>query len=390
MNKQYKLFGIPSSLYTGKVRSYLRKQHIAFVEYGVNDPHYQQHIVPAVGRMIMPVVETPEGVLLQDGADIIDFIERENRTRLPAVPESSLLASISYLFELFGGEGLLRPAMHYRWSFDEQHLDFIKNDFCAALVPPDTDQASRDALFDFASKKMRGVARGFGVNKDTGDLIEASYKEFLGLFSAHLKSQPYLLGGSPCMGDYGLVAALYAHLSRDPVPSMVTRQYAPEVSRWVERMHSPESIRVEYADNSEALISEEPIPQTLKALMHFIADDFLPELEAHVSFANDWLQQHSDLKTGTNGMDDPAARVIGKVEFEWRGTVLRTAVYPYRFYLLQRIQDCVEKASEAEQKNIRALFSEVGLAFVLTLKTDRRVERVNHLEVWGDLRLDLT
>jgi arsenate reductase-like glutaredoxin family protein len=32
----YKLYGIPASLYTAKVRSYLRKQRIEFTEYGVN------------------------------------------------------------------------------------------------------------------------------------------------------------------------------------------------------------------------------------------------------------------------------------------------------------------------------------------------------------------
>jgi len=70
--------------------------------------------------MIMPVVETPNGILSQDNADIIDFFERNTRSRLPGVPESSLSASIAYLFELFGGEGLVRPKMLYRCSFDEQ------------------------------------------------------------------------------------------------------------------------------------------------------------------------------------------------------------------------------------------------------------------------------
>ena len=383
----YKLYGIPSSLYVAKVRSYFRKQHIEFIEQGVNDPHFQQEIVPAVGRFIMPVVEAPDGTLLQDGADIIDFFEAEGTSPLPAIPESSMLATIAYLFELFGGEGLLREAMHYRWSFDEQ-LDFIKNDFCCGIAPPGSDQESRDALFDLASKSMRAAARGFGVSEASAPLIEDSYKEFLTLFSAHLKTQPYLLGGRPCVGDYGLLAPLYAHLGRDPVPAMLTRQSAPEVSRWVERMHAPEPIRVEYADNTAALNADDTISDTLKALMVFIAKNYLPELEAHVAFCNDWLRNHQGITAGTNGLDNPAGRVIGKAEFEWRGITLSTAVLPYRFYLLQRIQDCFARASAAEQQNIAALFSEVGLSSILTLKTDRRVERVNHLEVWGELRVD--
>jgi|TARA_B110000977_G_scaffold157295_1_gene200302 hypothetical protein len=116
----YKIYGMPASLYSGKVRSYLLKQHIPFIDFGACDSLFQRHIIPAVGRMIMPVVETPNGILSQDNADIIDFFERNTRSRLPGVPESSLSASIAYLFELFGGEGLVRPKMLYRCSFDEQ------------------------------------------------------------------------------------------------------------------------------------------------------------------------------------------------------------------------------------------------------------------------------
>lgn len=44
-----------------KARSYLRKQHIPFIECGVSDLAYGERFVPAVGRMIMPVLETSEG-----------------------------------------------------------------------------------------------------------------------------------------------------------------------------------------------------------------------------------------------------------------------------------------------------------------------------------------
>ncbi|WP_240554806.1 glutathione S-transferase N-terminal domain-containing protein [Oceanicoccus sagamiensis] len=385
----YKLYGLPSSLYTGKVRSYLRKQGIPFIEHGVNHPHYQKTIIPSVGRFIMPVVEAADGTLIQDGADIIDYLEEHETVPLPAQPESTLLKTVSYLFELFGGEGLLRPAMHYRWSFDEQ-LDFIKDDFLCALVPPGTDQQTRDGNFDFASQRMRAASKSFGVTEDSKPLIESSYLEFLQLFAQHLHNYPYLLGGRPTMGDYGLVSALYAHLARDPVPAKLMREKAPAVSRWVERMNAAETIDIEYADYHTDLIAAGQIPDTLKALMIYIAQEYLAELEAHVAFANNWLRNHPELKTGTNGLDDPAARFIGKAEFDWRGLSLRTGVLPYRFYLLQRIQRSYEQASETEQQQILTLFEETGLAAVLRLKTDRPVERINHLEVWGELRPEIT
>jgi len=388
MSEIYQVYGMPASLYMAKVRSYMRKQRIPFVERAVSDPHYGEKIVPHLGRIIMPVLECADGSLVQDGADIIDYFERQaaqqdSSTRLPAYPSTGLQRVVSELFSLFGGEGLLRPAMHYRWNFDDYNLDFLKADFGIALAPAGADRATRDAMFDMASARMRSAALSFGVNEESMALVEASYAEFLQLFSDHLKISPYLLGGRPTIGDYGLIAPLYAHLARDPYPAQQMRQTAPEVSRWVERMNAPEQIVSGYGDDSQALFPSDSVPETLKALLRYIAAEYLPEIEAHVDFANQWLVAQPDLRTGTNGLKDPGRRFIGMAEFDWRGIRLKTAVMPYRFYLLQRVQDCIEAATNDEQRAIESLFAETGLSAILALKTSRRVERENHLEVWG-------
>jgi len=66
-------------------------------------------------------VQTPLVTIVQDGADIIGHLEHgagQGRHWFSTDPESPTLLAISHLFELFGSEGLLRPAMHYRWNFD--------------------------------------------------------------------------------------------------------------------------------------------------------------------------------------------------------------------------------------------------------------------------------
>lgn len=389
MSETYQLYGMPASLYMAKARSYMRKQHIPFVERVVSEAHYGATIVPQLGRMIMPVVECVDGSLVQDGADIIDFFEQQaadagTTTRLPAYPKTGLQRVVSELFSLFGGEGLLRPAMHYRWNFDDTNLEFLKEDFGVALAPAGSDSATGDAIFDMASGRMRSAAQSFGVTPESIPLVEASYAEFLALFSGHLKHSPYLLGGRPTVGDYGIIAPLYAHLARDPYPAQKMRQTAPAVSRWVERMNSPEQIVSGYADDSEALFADDSVPDSLKRLLRYISVEYLPEISAHVDFANQWLADQPDLQTGTNGLKNPGKRFIGMAEFDWRGIRLKTTVMPYRFYLLQRVQDCFSAASKTEQQAIEQLFSETGLSAILTLKTNRRVERENHLEVWGD------
>lgn len=150
-------------------------------------------------------------------------------------------------------------------------------------------------------------------------------------------------------------------------------------------MNGPET----YVDHRRAqanqdLFSSGAVPETLKGLMRYVAEEYLPELTAHVAFANTWLAERPDIEPGTNGLEDPAQRGIGMAAFNWRGHEIKTVVMPYRFYLLQRLIDCVSAVGEADQKAIRTLFNETGLEPLLDLRTSRRVSRVNHLEVWGE------
>ncbi|GAB5412870.1 MAG: hypothetical protein Cons2KO_04730 [Congregibacter sp.] len=384
----HKLYGMPASLYTAKARSYLRKQGIPFAEYGANHPDFAARVIPKVGRFIVPVVETPSGEILQDGTDIIDHFEHSGEAAFSVYPASTVVRTISLLFELFGGEGLLRPAMHYRWNFDDTNMSFIRNEFIAALAPVGASKEEGDAFFDRSSGRMRKAAVGFGVSDEARPLIEESYAQFLQLFAEHLRSYPYLMGGRATIGDFGLVSALYGHLNRDPAPTLLMRQRAPEVSRWVERMHSPGEVWVEHSQNPE-LVGADAVPDTLMALLSYVAEEYLPEIEAHVAFANEWLRARPDLQPGTNGLKNPANRFIGEATFDWRGITLTTAVLPYRFYLLQRIQDCYASAAESDQRAIETLLTSANLSALLELKTLRRVERVNYLEVWGELRQEV-
>jgi glutathione S-transferase len=387
----YTLYGAPVSLYTGKARSYLRTQGIDFVEVAPGSERYLKHIVPSVGRWIIPCLETPEGDIVQDGADIIDHFEKgpgQDLRQFSSYPESPVLLAISHVFELFGGEGLLRPAMHYRWNFDEQNLTFLSSEF-ALLVPG----ASHDEqAFLHNSGRMRKAAVAFGVTPDSTDAIEASFHEWLDLFSAHLVDHPYLLGDHPTIGDYGLIAAMWAHLYRDPAPAMLIKQQAPRVGRWVERMTTSEPYLHEYPGADGSLIDENALPDTLLALMAYVAEEYLPEIAAHVDVANQWLAENPDLEPGTNGLESPAARGLmggrglvgaGAATFDWRGQQLTTGVMPYRFWLMQRLHDDLAMDDAASQAQVRRAFTDANLEPLLDLRTLRRVERTGHLEVWG-------
>lgn len=367
------LFGMPGSLYTARARSYLIKQHFDFEEAVPGDPRWPG-IMAAAGRWIIPILQTADGAVVQDGVAIIDHVEASGLARRSAYPETPVVRALAHLFELFGGEGLLRAAMHYRWNFDADNLDFLRVDFTDALTPGAPDDA-RAMVFGAASGRMRKAGASFGVAPETFATIEANYLAFLDLLDAHLAAHPYLLGGRPTLGDYGLIGPLYAHLGRDPRPAAEMKARAYHVWRWTERMNAPQAQLGGYA-GGEALIADDAVPETLAALLRFVAEDFLGELSAHVGFANEWLAARPDLEPGTNGLPEPGARAIGVASFDWRGHRLTTPVLPYRFWLLDRLRGAMTPAAQA-------LFAANGLGELATLRTLRPVERRNNLEVWG-------
>jgi glutathione S-transferase len=383
---EFILYGAPASLYTGKARAYLRKQGVDYRECSPGSPRYTQKILPAIGRFIIPVLETPEGEIVQDGTDIIDWFESRDLGAPSAYPSGARQRVVALLFELFGGEGLLRPAMHYRWNFDETNLEFITSEFGRLIAPGQPADVQRK-LANSLAQRMREAARVFGVLPETTASIERHYEEFLGLFRAHLRTTPYLLGGVPSIGDYGLFAALHAHLARDPKPSLLMKQTAPEVFDWTERMNAREPGLAEYIGMQEAFLPDDAIPESVEALLRFVAADYLPEVLAFVAWIDAWLAERADLLEGSPAVPgDPAGRVLGSCPFVYRGQPISVGVFPYRLHMLQRVQDAFDALSGPERDSVLALFERTGLAALLQARARRRVERRAHLEVWGAAR----
>ncbi|MEQ1864460.1 MAG: glutathione S-transferase family protein [Micropepsaceae bacterium] len=378
----YTLYGMPSSLFTGKPRAYLRKQGIDFVEHPMGSTHFRETIVPKIGRFIVPVLETPEGALVQDGTDIIEYFERKGLARWSAYPTTPKQHVVALISELFGGEGLLRPAMHYRWNFPDQNEHFLRTEFGNFLAPGRV-RAEKDAAFDFAARRMKQAMELLGVSAATIPAVEAAYAEFLNVFDAHLDTAPYLLGGRPSIGDYGLLAPLFAHLGRDPRPADLMRRTAPRVARWVERMNAPGLDSAEFTDIGPEWFADDAIPATLAALLRYVGEEYANEIGAQVEFVNRYLGEHPEIREGDVVGGRPNARSLGRCDVAWRGVTLSVGVFPYRVWLLQRVQAAFGNCDRVGQDAVRALLKDAGLERLLDLRTSRRVERRDNREVWG-------
>ena len=155
------LYGVPCSLYTGKARAYLIKQNIPYRESVPATAHYYNKVLPAVHRLMMPTLELPDHTFIQDGTIIIEHFENQPDipSTLPPTPKQKIVA---LLIDVIGMEGLLRPAMHYRWNFPDDNDDFLQQNF-GMLVPPGTEDPA--AFVGHQMERMRTAARNFGAQE---------------------------------------------------------------------------------------------------------------------------------------------------------------------------------------------------------------------------------
>ena len=303
---------------------------------------------------------------------IIEYFE--NQPDIPtALPETPKQKTISLLFDVIGLEGLLRPAMHYRWSFPEHNDDFLMQSF-STLSPPGTPDPLAAARKGMERMRMGCVA--FGAKEGTFSVIEEIYEELLQLLDKHFSQVPYLIGGKPSIGDFGLIAPFYGHLSRDPYPSSMMKKYAPRVFRWAERMNRSESDMGEFPNQTESYLENDEIPDTLKAVLKHMAEDLIPESVAAAECINQWLDEQNPAP------GDTVERGVGFGDFELRGVKIQALAQPYRFLLLARMQQAYQDLEAEDQNDVKALLEELELERLLTLTINRKVKRHDNLEVW--------
>jgi glutathione S-transferase len=366
------LYGSPLSLYTGRARSYLIKAGLPYREESAVSSHYNKKVLPlAGGRRSIPTIETSGGEVIRDGVAIVDHFENSSGNSFsPPTPKQNI---ISLLFDVIGAEGLLRPAMHYRWNFHEQNQKFLTFHFETLAPHGEKQQENARNMMD----QMRNAAAAFGVSATTTELVESLYEELLAKLDAHFAQHPYLLGGKPCVGDFGLMAPLYAHLGRDPKPLSLMQANAIRLFRWVERMNRPEPDCGEFEIRNETFLGDDRVPPTLIEVLKQLAIDFIPETSAAALCINDWLAKQPDLAAGTE-----VQRGVGFGNFELRGISVDALAQPFRFYLLKRVQDYYQSLGESQRKEVEELLAACDMSEILTITITRDIGRQSNLEVW--------
>jgi glutathione S-transferase len=374
VDKPHVLYAMPHSLYSGRARSYLIKNRIPFEERSTGHETFKVEVLPKGKLPTIPTLVTAEGEVIRDGGAIIEHFEAANGRACR--PVGARQQVISALFDVIGTDGLLRPAMHYRWNFPEDNLEFVRYHF----LHSQRDVPERGAKTEAMMNRMRHAAMVFGVTEQSQKLVEELYLEYLDALNAHFESYPYLLGWRPCIGDFGLLAPMYAHLGRDPHPARLMQQRAPAVYRWVERMNREDQDAPEFFNAGSDFLADDEVPETLVEVLKILAEDFVPETLAAADLINSWLGKHQP--AGGSAAVGRLAEALGTADFAVRSQQITSLAQPHRFYLLQRVHDAFADFSQEKRDEVSALLEACDIAPILTTTLDRRIVRCNNLEVW--------
>jgi glutathione S-transferase len=230
----YRVIGAEMSPYSVKVRSYFRYKaipHQWILRNAASQAEYEKH----AKMPIIPLVVTPEGTGIQDSTPIIEQIEKLHPE--PSIHPAEPVANfISTLIEEFGDEWGNKWMFHYRWARDVDQR-------CSAgrIARMRAPKASEEELAALAGQvRARMVERVWfvGSNDLTASQIETGFQDMLGMLEEHLAARPYLFGGRPAFGDFGLWGQLY-ELWTDPTAGALIEGNAPHVLDWIHRMLWP-------------------------------------------------------------------------------------------------------------------------------------------------------
>lgn len=226
------VYGSRISYYTGKFETYLRYRQIPYqmAHYVAN----QKKMKAGAGVIQMPVVQLANGQWMTDTTPMIAWLEAQQTAPsiYPADPAQNFLA---LLIEDYADEWLWRAAMHYRWTYRPDRR-YAAETLYTELISGVRPLPRWIALNLLKHRQLGGFVRGDGISQQTRFHADRTYLTALDRLQTIFERRPFILGYTPTIADFGMMAPMFRHFSQDPTPAEIMRTRAPSVYEWVARM----------------------------------------------------------------------------------------------------------------------------------------------------------
>lgn len=234
MSDRYRIYGAELSPFSVKIRSYFRYKQIPH-QWIQRDATSMADYQKFAKIPIVPLVVTPDDEGLQDSTPIMQTIDGIF-PEPSAHPGDPIANFVSLLLEEFGDEWGNKWMFHLRWARQEDCLSAAGR--LAVSMAPKGDEQARLAVRAKVIERMKGRVFFVGSNEVTAPQIEQSFRDTLKLLDRHLADRPYLFGGRPAWGDFGLWGQIY-NAWTDPTGGAWVEDVAPNVLAWIHRMLFP-------------------------------------------------------------------------------------------------------------------------------------------------------
>jgi glutathione S-transferase len=272
-DRPYELHGLKLSYFTGKLEAYLRAKGIAFTFVEMDTADFRR-CAKETGVAQMPQLRTPQGDWLTDTTAIMARFEDQG-IEPQFRPLTATGAFLSRLLEDAFDEWLWRPALYFRWAFEEDSR--LMGRQIARTMLRDVPAPLWMRSLAITTRQKREYLRADGVTRDNGPAIERHYLAVLDILEPVLAAQPFLFGDRPCEADFGLFGPMFRHFHCDPTPGRIMRARAPSVAAWVTRLWALNGIEGAYARSVTS------IPDDLGGVFSLIRERFLPELATNAA-----------------------------------------------------------------------------------------------------------
>ena len=274
-----RIAGAMGSPYSMKMRAVLRYRRIPF-EWVLRSSRWDD--LPAAPVALIPAISFPEpdGTYLDAMIDSSPQIVRLEGLVTPRslVPGDPVVAFLDLLLEDYGDEWVTKQMYHYRWWYPDAVARAGK------LLPLDVDEQMPAELLArstaYITDRQRGRMGLVGCTEANRPVIEQSYERLLDLFDAHLARAPYLFGGRPGRGDFGIFGQLSQLVGWDPESARVAIERAPRVVHWVSVTDDLSWLPV---DGTDGWVEADSIPDTVAALLHVVGRTDAPFLVANAA-----------------------------------------------------------------------------------------------------------
>ena len=324
------VYGSSISYFTGKLENYFRIKGIPYRLEALTERGHSRLVKENTGSTQMPALQLADGRWMTDSTPVIQWFESEYPT--PAViPADPLQRFFSLLLEDYADEWLWRPAMHYRWYYDEGAR--FASCHLANELAADVPLPAAVKRWAIKRRQRRGYTAGDGIAPDQVPGVEAIYRRMLEQLETIFCQRPFLLGDRPSLADIGFSGPIFRHFGLDPVPAEIMRQQAPAVFEWAARLWN-----TRLQDCPGTLL--QGIPADWGPILDEVGSHYLPYLCANV---------------------DAVAAGRERFDVEVGGVRYRGARWSkYRVWCLQQLRGHFAALSTDEQQAAQGLLQQHG------------------------------